>query len=203
MGKKSSHPHGSVHATPRCKSLSMKKKRQERKERQDRKRKAGARNLQKYHKKRKKQRQEIKEKELQDVIKDLIYPKEGDHILTLKKKWIEKVLSAIKEIQKRMEVRPTKCNKPRGTIIYLSESGTGKIQGYVTYDGCKLLTQENWEQHRHLHRVPGGLYYKGLTPKTKKPRENWGWCFKDPHTFPTPIPYKKTRARDWKYYHSV
>ena len=85
----------------------MKKKRQERKERQDRKRKAGARNLQKYHKKRKKQRQEIKEKELQDVIKDLIYPKEGDHILTLKKKWIEKVLSAKSLWHKQLAILAT------------------------------------------------------------------------------------------------
>ena len=175
----------------------MKKTRAETTTRKDRKRKAGTLNLQRARDERHKRKKEREEKEL-------IYPKEGDSILTMKKEWIEKVLSTIKRIQKRMEVRPTICKKPKGKIIYLSETGTGKIQGYVTFDGCKKLTQRTWAKHRHLHRIPGGLYYTGRTEKTNKLRENWGLYFKDPHTFPTPIPYVIVKgSRDWRYYHSI
>ena len=167
------------------------------KQSQEKKRK---RDLLKDARAQKKQKNEIEEvKELDD----LIYPEDGDSILSVDQDMLLKLLSTIEEIQKRMEVRPCITNKPIGKIIYLSANGTGKIQGYVKFGGWIHLHRRNWAKYRPLHRIEGGLYYKGKT-KEGKIRKNFGYYMNEPRTFPTNIPYKcNLAAQDWKYYHPI
>ena len=195
--------HKKIYATARTRTLGKKKTRENSRKRKNNSINAGMTNLQNWNKLQKKRKKERlkKKKELEE--KTLIYPKENDSIKTADKKWVVKMLSTDKRIQKRMEVQYCKTKKPKGKIIYLSANGTGKIQGYVTFDGYIKLTKDNWVENRKLHRIPGGLYYTGKT-KGGKIRENWGYYMNDPHTFPNPIPYKIIEgSRGWRYYHPI
>ena len=127
-------------------------------------------------------------------------PEEGDKICCLDPQWVDLLLDG----KKTMEVFNCKNNDlSEGQRIYLSKKRTKQIQGCVTYVRQTRLTTLNWKKNRHLHRVPGGLYYTGKTSNGKT-RENWGYYVKDPCTFPTSIPYKHMNGtQKRKIYHKI
>ena len=191
---------GGKYATQKLRTTGQKKAREMTLQKQSQENKRKRNLLKDAPRAQKKQKIDIKEvKELED----LIYPEDGDSILSVDQDMLVKLLSTIAEIEKRMEVRPCITNKPIGKIIYLSANGTGEIQGYVKFGGWIPLHRRNWATYRPLHRMEGGLYYKGKT-KQGKIRKNFGYYMNEPRTFPMPIPYKcNLGARNWKYYHPM
>ena len=102
-------------------------------------------------------------------------------ILVVKKTYISKLLSGTKT----MEIRGSHSEKSRGTHVYLSQSGTGAIQGRVTFQGSALINAKEWKASFPKHQVDlPALPYK----------RTHGWTFSDHVRFDQPVPYVVLRG---------
>ena len=99
-------------------------------------------------------------------------------VLVVQRPWIEWLLDGTK----RLEIRRTACRKPLGTTVYLSESGTGAVQGSVRFEGSFAIPDASaWEALRDEHRVPDAQPSYGAATHA--------WRFAHPVRLPTPQPY--------------
>ena len=80
------------------------------------------------------------------------------HILIIKPKWLEKILSG----EKDLEIRGAPCCKKVGRTIELAASGTSAVYGEALVVACYgPLTPAEWEAMRARHRVTSrSLPYK-------------------------------------------
>ena len=132
---------GGKYATQKLRTIGQKKAREMTLQKQSQENKRKRNLLKDAPRAQKKQKIGIKEvKELED----LVYPEDGDSILSVDQDMLVKLLSTIEEIEKRMEVRPCITNKPIGKITHLSANGTGEMQGHVKFGGWIPLHRRNW-----------------------------------------------------------
>jgi hypothetical protein len=96
--------------------------------------------------------------------------------LVVKSPWIELILSG----DKTWEIRGTGTTI-RGKIA-LMKSGSGLIYGTVELADSKPLTLAEYEEGRHLHRVPSDVVLPYKQPHA--------WILQNPYGFDHPIPYK-------------
>jgi hypothetical protein len=104
-------------------------------------------------------------------------------ILVVKAPWIDMLLDG----RKNLEVRSGPCKKPLNQRVFLSRSGTGLVEGSVTFRGSVALSNlSDWNAERPNHRVPDDLPFYGST--------TFGWRFSNPELMATPVPYRVKRG---------
>ena len=105
----------------------------------------------------------------------VVQPKLDDPILLIYPEHVDNILIGSKTI----ETRSVHTRKKRGSVIFISSTGTGEIQGYVYLDSSvQIESQEEWNKLREYHLVPGRMM-----------KHDKGWCFFGSHRYKTPIPY--------------
>ena len=97
-----------------------------------------------------------------------------------------------------------------GNVIYLSQSGTGKIQGRVTFVRESNISDrfdELVDQHRikdqkeESGRDKGRLVADVFKTRYKDKKKMHGWVFKDPVPFEKEISYARKRGQvNWRAY---
>ena len=115
-------------------------------------------------------------------------------ILVVRPPWLELLLDGAKTL----EIRGTRCAKPAGTRVYLSESCMGTVAGYVTFAGCEgpFEDLDAFRARKAEHRVGGleALPYKAT----------YGWRFEGGRRLDTPVPYMiKKGSIVWRKFRPV
>jgi hypothetical protein len=82
-------------------------------------------------------------------------------ILFVEGQWIDLILAENLDERKTIEVRSQRIVKYVGKRIRLAEIGKKQIRGSVCLTSCsqKPLTQEQWVESRHQHRIAGNRPY--------------------------------------------
>ena len=113
-------------------------------------------------------------------------------ILVIKEPWISMILNG----RKSVEIRGTACAKVKGTRVYFSKSGSGKIYGYAEFAGCEgPLDISEWDNLRECHCVT--LKEVGILPYTR----TYGWKFENARWLSEEIPYYIRRGSiGWRKY---
>lgn len=79
-----------------------------------------------------------------------------DRILTIKRKWLDLILSTDPDDMKTLEIRGIPCNNAIGERVYFTASGEAAIVGSAILDACYgPLDAAGFAALRHAHRVPG------------------------------------------------